>query len=408
MPISEQVEFHPALYYHELKASEEVPALALYDKALKNIQDADVEPDAIITYWDFPATIIAAMLNNRLNLVGPKLRSLFKCEHKAWSRAEQRKVIFDHLPLFTAFDPHSEDAYQSINLVPPFWIKPVKSFRSYLSYRVNDRSEFEDYRAMMQKHVDGIYQPFVDLMKRARMPEHVTESPLSCIAESSLSGHMCTLEGYATDNDVISYGIVDSIREKHSSSFQRYQYPSQLPLEVQYRMMDIARRVITQLDLHDSCFNIEYFYNQTDDQIYLLEINPRTSQSHSELFERVHGFSQFQILLDVALGRKPKPLQRQGHSNIAAKFMYRVEQSGTVRRAPTPTELSVIEEKYPGSSVKLLVKEEMNLDDLLFQDGYSFEVANIFLGAYDEMDLMDKYHKIIDELTFDIEPPQHS
>lgn len=403
LEVAQDINFIPALDKDELKASEDVPALQLYETALKRIEDSGYEPDAVITYWDFPATIITAMLNNRLNLIGPPLRSLFKCEHKAWSRMEQRKVIYDNIPHFAAFDPADPDAYSKINLVPPFWIKPVKSFRSYLSFRVEDRTDFEHYREEMVTHVGGIYGPFTDLMRKAHMPYHVTDSSDACIAESGLSGHMCTVEGYIIDNEVICYGVVDSIRETNSNSFLRYQYPSQLPMAVQYRMMDIARRVLAQIDLNDSCFNIEYFYNQTDDSIYLLEINPRTSQSHADLFEKVHGQSQFQIMLQVALGERPKPLERSGPFRLAAKYMYRTDQPGVVKKLPGTEELTRLNERFPHTKINFNVREGDNLAELLFQDAYSFEIADIYIGGNDEMEICAKYEEIVQELGVEIE-----
>jgi hypothetical protein len=336
-------------------------------------------------------------------LIGPPVRSIFKAEHKAWSRAEQRKVIIDHIPQFSSFDPKDKDAYSKLQLLTPFWIKPVKSFRSYLSYQVNDQTEFEEYREIMAQQVDGIYRPFIELMRLARMPELICSAEESCIAESPLSGPLCTLEGYVFDNEVVSYGIVDSIREKESNSFQRYQYPSQLPMEIQYRMMDIARRVIGHLGMNDTCFNIEFFYNQTADRINLLEINPRTSESHTDLFAKVHGCSQLKILLELALGNRPKPLERNGDYRMAAKVFYRAYQPGIVKKVPSVKKISEIIARFPDTKIKINVDKGDDLRDLRFQDSYSFELATIFLGADNEIELMRKYDQIVNLLDIQIE-----
>lgn len=403
LPLSKNINFLPALSYADLKSSEDIPALDLLERADTIIRESEFEPDAIITFWDFPATIIAAILTNRYGLSGPPVRSIFKCENKIWSRNEQRKVIVNHIPRYTGFSPHDEDAFAKLNLIPPFWIKPIKSFRSYLAFRINSQSDFEKYRLEMKENVDGIYQPFCDLMKKSRIPGLISNSDDSCIAESVLSGHMCTLEGYVYDNEVISYGIVDSIREENSNSFNRYQYPTMLPTEIQYRMMDITRRTIEQIDLKDCCFNIEFFYNQTDEQIYLLEINPRTSQSHSDLFAKVHGHSQFQLLLEIALGERPKPLKREGEFNIAAKYMYRIFEPGVVKKVPTSAELETICKKFPDTKIKIHVAEGDNLAELLFQDAYSFEIADIYVGAKNELEMAKNYSQIVDLLGIVIE-----
>ncbi len=402
-PISADIEYHPALTYEDLKSSEDVPALDLLQRATEIIQNSAVEPDAIITFWDFPATILAAILGRKFGLYAPEVRSIFKCENKLWSRNEQRKVIVNNIPRYTGFNPHDEEAYFKINLVPPFWIKPIKSFRSYLAFRVNSRTDFERCREEMSGAIDGIYRPFQDLMKKTRIPDLISNSEESCIAESMLSGHMCTVEGYVYDNEVICYGIVDSVREENSNSFNRYQYPSVLPMEIQYRMMDLTRRTIEQIDLKDCCFNIEFFYNQTEESIHLLEINPRTSQSHSDLFDKVHGTSQFQILLEIALGRRPRPLKRDGMFQMAAKYMHRVTEPGVVKRVPSEAELADIAQEFPGTRIKLHVAEGVSLADMLFQDAYSYEIADIYIGASNETELDEKYRTILERLNIVIE-----
>lgn len=256
----------------------------------------------------------------------------------------------------------------------------------------------------MAAEVDNISDPFIALMRECRMPDLLTSARETCIAESPLNGHMCTVEGYVYDSEVVPYGIVDSIRGKYSNSFQRYQYPSALPTEVQYRMMELTRRVIGQIDLNDTCFNVEYFYNQTEDRIYLLEINPRTSQSHGHLFERVHGHSQFQLLVELALGRRPKPMERNGEFKMAAKFMHRTYEPGIVRRMPSSDKLREIEKRHPGTAIAPIASEGLNLEDLLFQDAYSFELADIHIGGDDELDLWDRYQEIVKEMDIVIEP----
>lgn len=402
LSIAEEIRFLPCLTYEDIKSSEEVPALDLLDRAVAEIEDSPHEPDAITTFWDFPATLLAAFLARRFGVAGPSVRSVFKCENKLWSRNEQRKVIANHIPLYTGFDPHDDDAYAKINLVPPFWIKPVKSFRAFLAFRVNSHADFEQYRARLVEGIDGIYRPFQDLMRRGRIPDMIANGTESCIAESMLSGHLCTVEGYVQDDEVICYGVVDSIREESSSSLSRYQYPSLLPMEIQYRMMDLTRRAVDQIGLTDCCFNVEYFYNQTAESINLLEINPRTSQSHADLFDKVHGTSQYQTVLEIALGQLPRPLRREGRYRVAAKYMVRATEPGVVRSVPDDQRLAEIAERFPGTRVKLHVAEGDDLADLLFQDAYSFELADVYLGADTEIELDDRRREVVELLGIEV------
>ncbi len=403
IPRAQECEFYPALEWEDFRGVDKFDIKALIEKANLNIHKICEVPDAIITYWDFPASSIVPILVQQYGLRGPSLRSVMKCEHKFWSRMEQRKVIIDHIPEFQAVDPFDDDAYSKLTLITPFWIKPFKSFRSFLAYRINDERDFHNSIENIRSNIEVINEPFQYLMERYRMPEMFTHMNESCICESLLTGSMCTLEGYVHEGEVVGYGIVDSVREGDRSSFSRYEYPSSLPPDVQFRMHDIAKTVIQQIGLDDAPFNIEFFYNQTMDQIYLLEINPRMSQAHTDIFEKVHGFSHHKVALDLALGLRPGPMERKGKFSIAAHFMHRSYESGMVKRVPTQEEIESLKNEVPGFDIKINANEGHHLNEMKNQDSYSYELASIFLGGRDQIDLLDKYDYCLNRLNFEIE-----
>ena len=177
-----------------------------------------------------------------------------KCEHKYWSRLEQNKVIPRSIPVFKAFDPFETNAYQRIELIPPFWIKPIKSYRSVLAYRINSEYQFDEIIKEVRKQVNYIAEPFNYLFQAYNLPHEFASMGETMIAETPITGHQCTVEGYVHDGEVVIYGIVDSATDGMHNSFTRYEYPSSLPQEIQFRMADLARRVITQAGLNNSPF----------------------------------------------------------------------------------------------------------------------------------------------------------
>ena len=138
-------------------------------------------------------------------------------------------------------------------------------------------------------------------------------------------------------------------------------------------------------------------------QIFLLEINPRISQAHTDIFEKVHGISHHSIMLNIALGRRPKALEYKGKHRIASNFMLRIYESGKVKKVPSQEELDKLKEKYPELTLKLHVTEGMHLSDLQGQDSYSYELGNMFLGARNQEELIQKYDDCMANLTFDVE-----
>jgi hypothetical protein len=401
LPEAKQCDFLPAVEIKEMRGVEQLDMKSLINKAFERI-DKHGKIDAIVSYYDFPGTSLVPIIAEKYKLPAPTLESMMKCEHKYWSRLEQNKVIAHSVPTFKAFDPFDDRAYQHIELIPPFWIKPIKSYRSYLAYKINSEYQFNDLMEEVREHINFMSEPFNYIFQNYNLPQEYASMKETMIAETPITGFQCTVEGYVYNGEVVVYGIVDSLREEDRSSFTRYEYPSSLPQEIQFRMADLTRRAIIQVGLNNSPFNIEFFYNNTVNQIFLLEINPRISQAHTDIFEKIHGISHHSIMLNLALGRRPKALEYKGKHRIASNFMLRTYEPGKVKEVPSQEQIDKLMKKYPELEMKVHVKKGMHLSELYGQDSYSFELANIFLGARNQEELLDKYHDCLDNLTFEV------
>lgn len=404
IPEAKDYNFISLLSFNDIRAGDGKPIETLLKKAIKKIESFEGKVDAIIAYWDYPATLLASILTEKYGLPGVPVESILKCEHKYLSRLEQRKIIPDNIPFFEVFDPFNDEYMSGISMIPPFWIKPVKSFSSYLAFRINSDLDFNEAREELRRHIGLIAEPFEEFIQKYNLPKELAANRgKTCIAESLLSGSMCTLEGYVYNNEVYCYGIVDSIRETNSSSFSRYEYPSKLSEDVQEKIEKIAKKIMKFIGYNNNTFNIEFFYNRTSGKITLLEINPRHSQSHAFLFDKVDGVINHKIQIDLALGKKPElPERGSGKYKKAAKFMTRTFQDGFITKVPNHRELRKLSKDHKDVLIKLLVKEGTRLSQLNYQDSYSYELANIFIPAMDENDLLEKYHKIINEMKFKV------
>ncbi|WP_135604807.1 acetyl-CoA carboxylase biotin carboxylase subunit family protein [Methanococcoides sp. NM1] len=403
LPEATECNFHAALDINEIRNVPGYDMAALITTAERRIKETPGGIHAVVSYFDFPATDLVPILAKTFGVPGPSPESIFKCQHKYWSRLEQQQVIPDNIPEFCAFDPFEEDPLASIELEPPFWIKPFRSFKSFLAFRIKNRDQFHEHIKELRENINFIHEPFLYLLKRYNMPPKIANMRESCLVEKTLSGHQCTLEGYVFNGDVVIYGIVDSIKDQHFSSFSRYEYPSSLPNRVQDQMSRVCKQVIKHIGLDQSVFNVEFFYEPSCNEVYLLEINPRISQSHADLFEKVHGISHHRVMLQIALGRKPDQLEWQGQFNYAAKFMHRTFEPGKVVKAPSREEIESIAREIPGTIINPHVSEGKQLSELQMQDSYSYELADIFIGANERDELVDKYHRVLDKISFSIE-----
>ncbi|MFW5988782.1 MAG: ATP-grasp domain-containing protein, partial [Desulfosudaceae bacterium] len=215
-----------------------------------------------------------------------------------------------------------------------------------------------------------------------------------------ISGRQCTLEGYVRNGQAHTYGIIDSIREPNRTTFSRYQYPSGLPGRVRGKMSKISEKIMTHIGFDQSAFNLEFFWDEKEDQIWFLEINTRIPQSHSDLFMKVDGASNHQVMLDVALDRDPRFPKREGKFKVAGKFFLREYQDKLITGIPTREDILAISEKIPGMLVDIQGKVGMKLSDIPEQDSYSYATAFIYLGADSQKELLEKYRKVRDMLKF--------
>jgi hypothetical protein len=363
------------------------------------------QENGILGYWDFPTSVFVSLLADRLGLPGPPLGAVARCEHKYWSRIEQQAVVPDCVPAFEAIDPFADDAVASITLAYPFWIKPIKAHSSFLGFYIDSPATLAQRLAFIRERIGYMGKPFNDFLTHVQMPTELQGiGGYHCIAEELISaGQQCTLEGYCWHGEPAIYGVVDSLRAgPYDSCFSRYQYPSMLPDSVTQRLERIACDVIRHIGYHHGAFNIEFYWNPENDKISLVEVNARISRSHSPLFLIVDGVTNQQVPLDLAFDQQPTFPCRQGGHRIAAKFMVRQFSDGVLERVPTAEDIRNLERVYPEAWVRLLTPQGTRLSELRMQDSYSYEIAEIFLGAETEEALLQKYSDALLLLNFQV------
>ena len=398
--------------YHALLPPEKIISAPNYampeliDEARLRLASFGGSVDAIVSYWDFPATLMLPILRQSAGLPTTSIESILRCEHKYWSRTVQREVAQEMIPRVVPFNPFDEEPLNQIDLDFPFWIKPVKAHSSILGFNIENRADFYAAIPKIRERIGRFSDPFNDIVQKADTPSKI--APINgnyCLAEEIISAKdQCTLEGYVFNGKTTVYGVVDSLREENSSSFSRYHYPSRLPKEVLARMTDVTVRVMQRTKLNNEPFNIEFFHEPETGRISLLEINPRISKSHCPLFYFVEGASHQEVMVELGLGKKPEYPQGKGRYPMATKFMVRrYSGDAIVRRVPRRDEIEELQKEVDGVLVMVWVKEGDRLSNFVDTDSYSFEYANIFIGGESEEELVKKYQQCMERLPFEFE-----
>ena len=403
LPDAQRYRFLPLLADGEL-VGESIDLPALLDAAQRQVEAfvaSEGPVHALMAFWDFPVSTMAPILCERLGLRWATTEAVVKCEHKYWSRLEQAKVI-DEIPGFGLLDMNAPAL--PAGLTYPVWVKPIRSASSQLAFRADDPQQLATAAAAIRGGIRRVGDAFGTVLDLLDLPPELAGlGGSACLVEEAATGRQVTVEGYSYRNEVHVYGIVDSVHVPGGTSFLRYQYPSTIPGPVAERMIELTRRVIRRIGYDGVTFNVEYFWDAEHDALTLLEINPRHSQSHAELFAWVDGVANHHHMLELALGRDPRPPHRQGPHAVAAKWFVRRSTDGVVRRVPTAPEIAQIERAVGACVVEVTAKPGERLSHRRDQDSYSFSIANVYLGGADEDDLVTKYEQVVAALPYEID-----
>ncbi|HSB81556.1 MAG TPA: hypothetical protein VLM91_22485, partial [Candidatus Methylomirabilis sp.] len=250
-----------------------------------------------------------------------------------------------------------------------------------------------------------MFDALVDVSTLDRRLRAVPASAL--LLEEPLWGHQVTLDGYAYQGQIVPLGVVDSRFFPGSLSFERFEYPSRLPPGVQERMARIAERVIRHTRLDRTFFNLEFFYRQEDDSIWIIEINGRMASQFAPLYHMLHGIDLYAMQLDMLLGKDPggravwSPGRRR--TGVSASFVLRRFQDGYVTCVPSAEDVGRLQERFPGTFIEILVKEGEKLSDEL-QDDESYRYALVDLCAPDWEELARRFEEAKTLLPFTFAP----
>jgi len=404
---TEDYEYHSILDTSDLQHRKEYSMQSLLEEAITNIETLDILPDAIVGFWNFPVTCLTPLVARHYYLPHLPLDALIKCEHKYLSRTEQKKVLPDAVPEFNLVDPFDDQPLNTVEIEFPFWLKPMVSFASQLCYKVHDKKEFDEAVSEIKNRIHRFADPFNYVLNQTDIPETIKGiDGYYCIAEQTISGKQCTVEGYVYEGQTGITGVFDSLRHPEHETFFSYEYPSSLSQETIKELKLMSEAFLESIGYDNSSFNIEYFVDEENDEIWLLEINPRISQSHSDSFTKVDGAPNHKPMVEVALNKESEFPHRDGEFEVAAKFYYRVFEDGVVANIPSDEDLENIQEEIPGMRIKIWVETGARLSELYDQDSYSYKLASVYLGAQTKDELYQKRERCFDMLNFKIDSVQ--
>jgi biotin carboxylase len=400
---SEYYVFRELLDCERLVEAAEFDFTALLEEAREELRKFDGSVDAIVTHWDFPASIIGPILAREHGLPAPTLESLLKCEHKYWSRLEQRAAVSECVPKFASFDPFDDDALSKIDVEYPFWVKPVKAHSSNLGFEVHNADQFREAVEEIRAEIEQVGDAFNAVLDMVDLPPELTEAGgNTCLAEQFVTGTQAAPEGTMFNGTYHAHGVFDMHKDAAGTSFERLDYPANsVPESVQQRMIDLSERFLRHIGFDNGCFNAEFMWDEPNDQLWIIEVNTRISQSHSDLFAKVDGVSNHEVAIDIALGEQPRMPHREGDFAVASQCMIFHDEDAIVTRIPDEAYIADLRRRYSQTTMTLQVQEGDRLSELPHQDSYRYILGKLYIGADNREELVRRYDAIAAELPFE-------
>jgi len=334
-------------------------------------------PAGVVATKDRSA-LLASLLVERLDLPGPRPGAVLNCQHKARARLIHRAVAPAATPHFSLVHG-ADDAPPACP--PPWFAKPVVGRLSQGARRVDRPEEFADL-------VDpsGYAEKYARIASLAGVaPEEVH----GFLVEELARGTEVTLEGYAFGGRVTVIGITDSVMYRGTNSFERFEYPSALPLERQTELGDLARRVAPALGFDGGFFNME-FVVPSEGPATIVEVNGRIASQFAPMVHALHGRSTYDALFALASGRDPE-WRQSAHDGVAVSYVLRRFTDGFVESVPEPED-----------GVEILVRPGRRLSEQGPNDVESYRLAIVYGAGETRAEAIERCRSRLRTLRFRI------
>ena len=129
-------------------------------------------------------------------------------------------------------------------------------------------------------------------------------------------------------------------------------------------------------------FNVELIHDPVADTIHVLEVNPRMCGQFADLMELVNGVNSYELLCEVALGRRHVLGSSSGPFAVAASFPRRRFSAGLAASAPSVDHIARVRAQTSASLISVYYRTGERLADHGKQcDGASYRYATINVAA---------------------------
>lgn len=340
----------------------------------------------VLSSSDYPGAVAAALLAERLGLPGPAPRAVLEAGHKALARERQREAVLEAVPRTWVLDPEAPGTWPR-DLPFPAFVKPVRGSHSVLARRVESRADLEAFLAHAAVRAHGSTYVAIHRALQARLSRSAPD-PRCFLLEELLHGQQVTVEGWIVGGRVHVLGLADSILHPGTHAFARFEVPSALPVHVQARLTEVARRAVAASGLDQTLWNVELIWDPRTESAWILELNPRLCGQFADLWQKTAGVNTYLLAMALARGETPRAPRTPGAFPVAASVPLRTFRPVEVLEAPLAGRVAEVERQFPGTLVWWECRRGQELagfDAAGEGQGLRYAVINVGASRRDEL-----------------------
>ncbi len=345
----------------------------------------------VVSHHEQYGALAAALVAERLKLPGTAPESIIAAQHKLHARRVLDQVAPEANLRYESLDAvYGSDIPEGLHY--PAFAKPVKAAFSVLAANVRNRDDLQAHTRFGRRElwvIRRLVEPF-DRVARARMPDIGTAHRLMLEEPVPLGTPQFNLDGWVRNGEVHAMGVVDAIMYPGTQAFMRWEFPSRLTPGVQARALDVAKRFLGAIGFSQGMFNMEFFFDEANNKLSVIEFNPRLASQFSDLYLRVLGIDPHHVSLALALGQDPATIPViEPTARVASSFVYRSFSAEETPSAPSRAAQRAFEHAFPGGLLFAFPKQGHGLQrDFKWLGSHRYGIVH--LGGKDAADLRER------------------
>ena len=345
----------------------------------------------VVSHNEQFGALAAALVAEKLGLPGATPESVVAAQHKLHARRVLQQVAPETNVAFTELDTcYGGPVPEGLHY--PAFVKPVKAAFSVLARQVDSAAELHAHTRFGSRElwvIRRLVEPF-ERIARERLPQ--AGSAHRMLLEAPVPAHtpQFNLDGWVFDGQTRALGTVDAIMYPGTQAFMRWEFPGKLPVAVQARALDVARRFLAAIGYTHGFFNMEFFYDAASDRLTVIEFNPRMASQFADLYQRVLGTDAYAMSVALALGQDPAAVpRREPTAGMAASQVYRVFSPEAHAPLPHRRQSAALAQEFPDALLFTYPKSRHALErDFKWLGSYRYGIVH--LGGRDEHDLRER------------------